>query len=331
MAALKSYESQSSDIPEDLDVQMSDSILTESVCSVGEESVRRSNDSDIEISSDKNTSEEEEESEILRRNKKTLENKMSAALNSPTKVKKHSVDGDKYVRGKRSSIDELLKWTKRLEEKENRLKELERETTIKSGDMNARNRLIKPTTIKNRSDKSVRDRSTSPFPDNFNPSIDNSNSIKEQILDNKKSSVTSSENVAVGPAELSCKTEISEKIESVETSSVKKNMSEDIPEIFSKANVTTSSTCRTGAFEYNSESFESPSSSETPKPVKTSMTTAATTMMARSKSLEGDKSYKSVPIKLSLSPRTPRRRYSSGSDDSVNLSHTGTMTVMTGE
>ena len=328
---MKSYESQSSDIPEDLDVQMSDSILTESVCSVGEESVRRSNDSDIEISSDKNTSEEEEESEILRRNKKTLENKMSAAaLNSPTKVKKHSVDGDKYVRGKRSSIDELLKWTKRLEEKENRLKELERETTIKSGDMNARNRLIKPT-IKNRSDKSVRDRSTSPFPDNFNPSIDNSNSIKEQILDNKKSSVTSSENVAVGPAELSCKTEISEKIESVETSSKKKNMSEDIPEIFSKANVTTSSTCRTGAFEYNSESFESPSSSETPKPVKTSMTTAATTMMARSKSLEGDKSYKSVPIKLSLSPRTPRRRYSSGSDDSVNLSHTGTMTVMTGE
>lgn len=294
---LKFYDSQS-DIQEDIVVQMPDSVLTESICSV-DDSTRNSNGSDLEVSTE-NVS--EEESEILRRNTKTIESKVSSNLEGSVKLKKFSaIEGEKFPR-KKHSVEELLSWSKRLEEKENHLKDLERET-LKSVSTTT-NRLIK--SHKN-AKISLKDRSTSPFqfPETYNSVTESSIPTKDEIELKKSSAVSEviAESIFVGEA--TEKTEpVSEKLEN--------SISEDIPVQFSKSCPVSSS--RT--LEYNSESFESPSSSEAPK--KNPIT-------PRSKSIVSEGSYKTIPMKLSLSPRiqSSRRRYSSGSDDSLNFSHTG--------
>lgn len=277
---MKFFDDSHSDIP------ISDSVLTESICSV-ENSSRHS--SDVEISPKSNIS--EGESKILRRNAKTLESKLTE---SPIKPKKLVVEVEKYPR-KRHSYDELLTWTKRLEEKENRLKELEKEA-IRTA---AKKRLAKPL----KSVKiSVKDRSTSPFQFPDLPPSATETSIHEALEGKISSSISEAIEESISKIEETNKTEsIAEKIE--------ESITEVIPEKISKNTVT--STSKT--MEY-SESFESPTSSETRK------------NKTPTKPVRTDPRQKEVAIKLALSPRilSPRRRYSSGSDDSLNFSYTGT-------
>ncbi|KAK6628918.1 hypothetical protein RUM43_002735 [Polyplax serrata] len=294
----KSFSTQSE--IQDVALDLSDSILTESAYSI-EESIRQSNDSDMEISSDYNECNTGND-KISRGNRKRKENRVTGDFESPVKMKQSVVKAEKHPEG-RHSVEELVTWTKLLEEKENRLKELEKQT-IKTANK-AKSRLLK--TSKNLK-SCMKDRSTSPFhfPDNFNALTEKSSSINEMIV--TKTSSTLSEDIP----ESILKMETSEMNKYVDK--VQNSISEDIPVQFSKAEVNGS---ESRTMEYYTESFESPSLSEAHK-VKI--------INAHSKSMGSEAGCRSIPIKLSLSPRiqSPRRRNSSGSDDSINLSHTET-------
>lgn len=275
---------------------MFENTLTETITSV-EESIDHSIDSDLDITSRSNVSEGDDE--ILRRNMKTLEEKISKSMDKLTVPKKQSISGERKHLKRGPSVDDLLKWTKRLEEKENWLKEMEKEAE----------NLFTETKHKSmkfyKDAKTVRDRSTSPFQfQEVVKSICESSPSITEAIEAKKSSLAElieSKTQGVENSRINSSNSVPEKAPN--------STSEDIPEEFSKK--------VSGRLEYSSESFESRSSSDTHK---------SKTVPVRPNDLEHNVSGNGITIKMALSPRvhSARRRYSSGSDDSINLFHTET-------
>ncbi|KAL0280288.1 UNVERIFIED_CONTAM: hypothetical protein PYX00_001629 [Menopon gallinae] len=285
-----------SEIQEEISINMSENTVTETITSV-EESIEHSIDSDLDITSRSNISEGDDE--ILRRNMKTLKEKVSKSVDKLTVPKKQMVPTERKHLKRGPSVDELLKWTKRLEEKENWLKEMEKEAeNLFTGAKHRSPKFLKDA-------KTVRDRSTSPF--QFQEVVksicESSPSITEAIEAKKSSLAELIESKTQGGESSRGKTS-----ESV-PEKVPISTSEDIPEEFSKK--------VSSRLEYNSESFESPSSSDTHK---------SKTVPMKSNDSEQNAGGNGITIKMALSPRvhSARRRYSSGSDDSINLFHTET-------